>query len=90
MGFTLSIGLVASATANDQMRRVSWTPGTPLRQRWLREEERAAFDRVACSFGFSEEQRYGEEEGNDFQALRQYVLQKGMILDAVELMEGMS
>ena len=90
VGFTLSIGLVASATANDQMRRVSWTPGTPLRQRWLREEERAAFDRVACSFGFSEEQRYGEEEGNDFQALRQYVLQKGMILDAVELMEGMS
>lgn len=90
VGFTATIGLVAATTANDQMKRVTWAAGTPLRRRWIREDERAAFDKVACSFGFSENQRFGEEEGAEFQALRQYTLRKGMILDAVELMEGMN
>lgn len=90
IGFTGTIGVVANATANDQMRRVTWAPGTPLRERWLREEERAALDTVACAFGFSEAHRYGEEEGTEFQALREYLLRKGMLLDQVELMEGMS
>ncbi|KAK3694080.1 hypothetical protein B0T22DRAFT_476861 [Podospora appendiculata] len=65
IGFTATIGIVATATANDQMKRVTWAPGTPLAQRWIREEERAAFDKIACSFGFSEVYRYGEEEGRD-------------------------
>ncbi|CAK7268441.1 hypothetical protein SEPCBS119000_003060 [Sporothrix epigloea] len=90
IGFTGTIGVVANTTANDQMRRVTWTPGTPLRERWLREEERAALDSVACAFGFREAHRYGEEEGAEFQALREYIMRKGMLLDQVELMEGMS
>lgn len=90
VGFTATIGLVAASTANDQMKRVTWARGTPLRRRWLREDERAAFDKVACSFGFSEHLRYGEEEGAEFQALREYILRKSMVLDAVELMEGMN
>ncbi|EPE02272.1 hypothetical protein F503_08584 [Ophiostoma piceae UAMH 11346] len=90
IGFTGTIGVVANATANDQMRRVTWAPGTPLRERWLREEERDALDKVACAFGFREAHRYGEEEGAEFQALREYIMSKGMLMDQVELMEGMS
>lgn len=90
IAFTGTIGVVANTTANDQMRRVTWAPGTPLRERWLREEERAALDSVACAFGFREAHRYGEEEGTEFQALREYIMRKGMLLDQVELMEGMS
>ncbi|OAA68596.1 hypothetical protein SPI_00791 [Niveomyces insectorum RCEF 264] len=90
IGFTGTIGVVANTTANDQMRRVTWAPGTPLRERWLREDERAALDTVACAFGFSEAHRYGEEEGAEFQALREYIMRKDMLLDQIELMEGMS
>ncbi|KAL2269987.1 hypothetical protein VTJ83DRAFT_2171 [Remersonia thermophila] len=90
VGFTATIGMVAHFTANDQMKRVTWIPGTPLRHRWLYEEERAALDRIACAFGFSEEHRWGEEEGDEFQFLREYILSKSMILDAVELMPGMN
>ena len=87
VGFTGAIGMVAALTANDHVKRVSWVPGTPLRQRFTREEERAALDKVACAFGFSEEHRFGEEEGAEFLALREYVLRRGMLLDAVEMME---
>ncbi|EFX03885.1 hypothetical protein CMQ_813 [Grosmannia clavigera kw1407] len=90
VGFTGAIGAVANATANDQMRRVTWSPGTPLRERWLREDERAAFDKVTCAFGFTDAYRYGEEEGADFQALREYVMRKGMLIDQNEMLEGMS
>jgi len=90
VGFTASIGIVAAATANDQMKRVTWAPGTPLKRRWLREDERAAFDRIACGFGFSEQHRYGEEQGDEFNLLREFCLRRGMILDAVELMPGMN
>lgn len=90
VGFTGTIGMVAHFSANDQMKRVTWASGTPLRHRWLCEEERAALDKIACSFGFSEEHRYGEEEGEDFLWLREYILRKSMILDAVELMPGMN
>ncbi|KAK3397795.1 hypothetical protein B0T20DRAFT_231994 [Sordaria brevicollis] len=89
VGFTATMGIVATTTANDQMKRVTWGPGIPLRERWIREEERAAYDRIACSFGFGEELRYGEEEGEEFDVLREYILSKGMILDAVNLMPGM-
>ncbi|KAK0753939.1 hypothetical protein B0T18DRAFT_298174, partial [Schizothecium vesticola] len=90
VGFTATIGGVAATTTNDQMKRVTWAPGTPLRQRWLREEERAAYDKVALAFGFSEQTRWGEEEGEEFLLLREFILRRGMILDAVELMPGMN
>ncbi|KAI6084422.1 hypothetical protein F4821DRAFT_170534 [Hypoxylon rubiginosum] len=89
VGFTASIGIVALTTANDQMRRVTWAPGMPLRTRWMREEERAALDKIACAWGFQEKWRQGEEEGADWDALREYIGQKGMVLDRTELMEGM-
>ena len=34
-----TIGVVALTTSNDQMDRVTWALGMPLRERWLREEE---------------------------------------------------
>ncbi|TGJ79333.1 hypothetical protein E0Z10_g9427 [Xylaria hypoxylon] len=89
VGFTASLGVVALTTANDQMKRVTWAPGMPLRKRWIREEERAALDKIACAWGFQESRRQGEEEGADWDALREYISQKGMILDRTELMEGM-
>lgn len=87
--FTGTIGIVAITTANDQMDRVTWAPGMPLRERWMREEERAAIDKIAGSWGFRETWRRGEEEGEDWDALREWIGGKGMILDRVELMEGM-
>lgn len=89
VGFTTVIGVVAVATANDQMERVTWAPGTPLRERWIREDERAAIDRVAVAWGFRETWRRGEEEGEDWDALREWIGRRGMILDSVQLMEGM-
>ncbi|KAI8954471.1 hypothetical protein F4801DRAFT_533318 [Xylaria longipes] len=90
VGFTASLGFVALTTANDQMKRVTWAPGMALRKRWIREEERAALDKIACAWGFQEPWRQGEEEGADWDALREYIGQKGMVLDRTELMEGMS
>jgi hypothetical protein len=89
VGFTATIGVVAVTTANDQMDRVTWNPGMPLRERWIREEERAAIDRIAGAWGFRETWRRGEEEGEEWEALREWVGRKGMILDRTELMEGM-
>lgn len=88
-GVVGSLGVVVVTTANDQMKRVTWSPGQPLLQRWLREDERAALDKVACAFGFSEEHRWGEEDGTEWLALKEYMLQRDFILDAVELMGGM-
>jgi hypothetical protein len=88
--FTVSgLGYCALTTYNDQMERVTWIPGTPLSQRWLREEERAAADKVALAWGFKEVSRRGEEEGEDWDLLREWCGQRSMILDATELMEGM-
>lgn len=87
--FTGSIGIIAQMTANDQMVRVTWIAGTPLRQRWLREEERAALDRVAQAWGFQEPNRRGFEEGEEWELLREVVNRKGMYLDNPALMEGM-
>jgi hypothetical protein len=89
VGATATIGVVAVTTANDQMDRVTWAMGMPLRERWLREEERAAVDRVAGAWGFKESWKRGEEEGEDWEMLREWVGERGMILDKVELMEGM-
>ncbi len=60
-----------------------------LRERWLREEERAAFDRLALAWGFREKWRRGEERGEDWDALREFCARRGMILDKTELLEGM-
>jgi hypothetical protein len=89
IGFTATIGFVAISTANDQMDRVTWAPGTPLRERWIREDERAAVDKIAGAWGFKEVWRRGEEDGQDWDMLREWVGRKGMMLDRVELMEGM-
>ncbi len=89
IGFTTTIGFVAITTANDQMDRVTWVDGTPLRERWVREEERALIDRVSGAWGFKELSKRGEEEGKDWEILREWIGLRGMILDRVELMEGM-
>ena len=46
-------------------------------------------DRVACIWGFNQNSRRGEEEGPDWEALREWIGLRGMILDKVSLMEGM-
>jgi len=89
VGFTATIGVVAVTTANDQMDRVTWIQGMPLRERWIREEERGAIDRIAGAWGFRETWRRGEEEGEEWDALREWIGRKGMVLDRTELMEGM-
>lgn len=86
---TSSIGILAITTANDQMKRVTWLPGVPLRHRWLREEERAALDKVACAWGFQDPYMHGEETGEEWDSLREFLGMRGMILDKTELMEGM-
>lgn len=88
-GLTFSFGLMALATANDQMVRVTWIPGTPLRERWLREEERKALDMVAMAWGFNDAAKRGFEEGSEWDLLREVVGRKGMILDEPSLMDGM-
>ncbi|KAI5852004.1 hypothetical protein BZA05DRAFT_398628 [Tricharina praecox] len=89
VGLTTGFGLLAVGTANDQMVRVSWVPGTPLRERWFREEERAALDAVAMAWGFQEKHKHGFEEGEEWELLREVVGRKGMMLDNPTLMEGM-
>lgn len=90
VGFTATIGLVAHLTANDHMKRITWAEGTPLRHRWLYEDERAALDKIACSFGFAEASQFGEEDSSEFRWLREYALLRSMILDSVSLMPGMN
>ncbi|KAK3330152.1 hypothetical protein B0H66DRAFT_47487 [Apodospora peruviana] len=89
LGFTGTIGLVAMTTANDHYRRVTWLTGTSMAERWLREEERAAYDKIACGFGFKDENKWGEEQAEDFLMLKEFIARKGMILDAVHLLPGM-
>lgn len=86
-----SMGFIALTTANDQMQRVTWATGTPLRERWIREEERAAMDKVVLGFGFSQAQksRWGDESGPEWEYLREWIGERGLITDRVELMEGM-
>ena len=83
------LGYVVVTTANDQMERVTWAKGVPLWERWVREEERAALDRVAGKWGFEDPLRRGDEEGAEWEGLREFVGVRGMVLDRAELMEGM-
>ncbi|KAE8309560.1 hypothetical protein BDV41DRAFT_547573 [Aspergillus transmontanensis] len=89
VGGVSSVGILAITTANDQMERVTWLPGVPLRHRWLREEERAALDRVALQWGFKDIYMRGEEEGEEWENLREFIGMRGMILDKTDLMPGM-
>lgn len=89
VGGTSSMGVLAIVTANDQMERVVWMPGMPLRQRWLREEERAALDKVAVAWGFRNPWMRGEEEGEEWDNLHEFIGMRGMILDKSDLMPGM-
>ncbi|KAI9924902.1 hypothetical protein AWENTII_010019 [Aspergillus wentii] len=89
VGGTSSVGILAITTANDQMDRVVWQPGIPLRHRWLREEERAAMDKVAVAWGFKDIYMRGEEEGEEWESLREFIGMRGMILDKTDLMHGM-
>jgi hypothetical protein len=89
VGGTSAMGILAITTANDQMERVTWLPGIPLRHRWLREEERAAMDKVAVAWGFKDPYMRGEEVGEEWESLREFIGMRGMILDKTELMAGM-
>ncbi|KAJ5627963.1 hypothetical protein N7490_010191 [Penicillium lividum] len=89
VGGTSSLGIMAITTANDQMERVVWLSGIPLRQRWLREEERAAMDKVAVAWGFKDPYMRGEEVGEEWESLREFIGMRGMVLDKTELMAGM-
>ena len=89
VAFTATLGVVAVTTANDQMDRVTWATGTRLRDRWLKEDERAMLDRVAGAWGFSQNTRRGEEEGPDWEALREGIGLRGRRRDKVGVMEGM-
>ncbi|KAF2032546.1 hypothetical protein EK21DRAFT_98930 [Setomelanomma holmii] len=87
---TGTLGFVALTTYNDHHDRVVWRPGVPLLDRYVREDERAALDRIACAWGFKEVWRRGDEEGDEWEGLRQWILLRGMVLDKPELMHGMN
>jgi hypothetical protein len=85
---TGGLAMLARLFDMDHMHRVTWLGGTSAWERWMREEERAALDRVACAWGFQEEARRGEEAGPEWEALRQYIYLRSMILDRIEFMGG--
>jgi hypothetical protein len=87
---TGTLGFVALTTYNDHHDRVVWRPGVPLLDRYFREDERAALDRIACAWGFKEIWKRGDEEGEDWEGLRQWILLRGMVLDKPDLMHGMN
>lgn len=88
-GVTGTIGYVALTTSNDQMERVTWAPGLGLWKRWMREDERSAFDRIAMAWGFKERRRRGEETGEEWEALREFCGMRDMVLDKTNLMDDM-
>ncbi|KAK8156203.1 hypothetical protein IWX90DRAFT_434337 [Phyllosticta citrichinensis] len=86
----VGLGFVAISTWNDQMKRVTWARGTPLSVRYMREEERAAIDKIAQAVGFREKSRWGEEEGEEWEAFVEWAAMRWMVVDAVELQEEMN
>ncbi|KAH6614952.1 hypothetical protein C7974DRAFT_402967 [Boeremia exigua] len=87
---TGTLGFVALTTYNDDHDRVVWRPGVPLLDRYIRADERAALDRIACAWGFKEVWKRGDEEGDEWEGLRQLCLLRGMWLDKPDLMHGMN
>ena len=84
-----TVGFVALTTYNDHHQRVSWQPGFEMRDRWLKEDERAFYDRIALAWGFKERARWGEEQGEDWAVLREYLGVRAMILDRTNLLDDM-
>jgi hypothetical protein len=84
-----TLGYISITTGNDQMQRVTWAQGIPLYERWMREEERAAIDKVAVAWGFKDPLKRGEELGDEWAYLKEWVGMRAMILDRISLMEGM-
>ncbi|KAF2761853.1 hypothetical protein EJ05DRAFT_186981 [Pseudovirgaria hyperparasitica] len=89
LGAVSMLGYISITTSNDQMKRVVWRPGMGLTERWIREDERAALDKVAMAWGFKEDSKRGLEEGAEWDYLRDWISKRGMILDKTDLMEGM-
>jgi hypothetical protein len=89
LGTVGTLGYITVTTSNDQMERVTWAQGIPLWERWTREDERAAIDKIALAWGFKDASRRGEEDGEEWDFLREWVGMRSMILDKVSLMEGM-
>jgi hypothetical protein len=87
---TGTLGFVALTTWNDHHDRVVWRPGVPLLDRYMKEDERAALDRIACAWGFKEIWKRGDEDGEEWEGLRQWCLLRGMVLDKPDLMYGMN
>jgi hypothetical protein len=87
---TGTLGFVALTTYNDDHDRVVWRPGVPLLDRYVRADERAALDRIACAWGFKELWKRGDEEGEEWEGLRQLCLLRGMVLDKADLLPGMN
>lgn len=81
--------LITVTTWNDHHKRVRWVPGTPLGRRWFREEERYYFDRIAESWGYKDENRHGEESGEEWEALREVCGLRWMEVDRSSLLPGM-
>lgn len=80
---------ITVTTWNDHHRRVRWVPGTPFMKRWLGEEERALFDRIAMEWGYEDEGRWGEETGEEWEALREVLGLRYMEVDRSSLLPGM-
>jgi hypothetical protein len=87
---TGTLGYIALTTYNDHHDRVVWRPGMGLTQRWIREDERNALDLIAQAWGFKEKWKRGDEEGEEWEGLKEWCLLRGMQLDKPELMPGMN
>lgn len=84
-----TVGYVALTTANDQMVRATWATGVPLWERWVREDERAAIDKIAQAWGFKSMDRWGEEDSDDWRLLKEWAGVRAVVIDRTELMPGM-
>lgn len=80
---------ITVTTWNDHHKRVRWVPGTPLTRRWMREEERLWFDRAAMAWGFQDENRHGEETGEEWEGLREVLGVRYLEVDRSSLLPGM-
>ncbi|KAL9108797.1 MAG: hypothetical protein Q9227_006454 [Pyrenula ochraceoflavens] len=82
-------GYVATTTWNHHMDRVHWAVGTRMFDRFIKEDERAAFDKIAIAWGYKDRKKRGEETGPEWEALRELIWMRSMQLDRTEHMEGM-
>lgn len=84
-----TIAYIAKTTWSDHHDRVHWQVGKTLYKRWLEDDERAFLDRIAQAWGFEDRKRRGEEQGEEWEALRDTIGLRGMVLDKTEFLEGM-